>query len=365
MSVRVGINGFGRIGRNFLRIVHGHPDVEVTAVNDLSNPATLAHLLKYDSVHGIFGVDVRTTESGFWVDDQEIAVYAEPDPAKIPWGKHGVDIVVEATGRFTKADGAAKHLQAGARRVLISAPANGEDVMIIMGVNEKRYDPARHRIISAGSCTTNGLAPLVKVLHDRYKVKRGFMTTAHSYTNDQQLLDLAHRDLRRARAANLSIIPTTTGAAKNVGAAIPELAGKLTGLALRVPTPDVSIIDFVAELERPTTKEELNDTLRAASGGEMAGIMAYNELPLVSIDYTGNPHSSIVDGLSTFVIEGTFAKVLAWYDNEWGFSNRLLDIILYMHFLETVGKAARDKVREEARRRRPVDGANRPARERP
>ncbi|MEW6458522.1 MAG: type I glyceraldehyde-3-phosphate dehydrogenase [Bacillota bacterium] len=354
MSVRVGINGFGRIGRNFLRIVHGHPDIEVVAVNDLSNPATCAHLLKYDSVHGTFNADVRATENGFWVDDQDIAAYAEPDPSRIPWDKHGVDVVVEATGRFTKAEGAAKHLQAGARRVLISAPANGEDVMIIMGVNERRYDPASHRIISAGSCTTNGLAPVVKVLHDRFGVKRGFMTTAHSYTNDQQLLDLAHRDLRRARAANLSIIPTTTGAAKNVGTAIPELEGKLTGLALRVPTPDVSIIDFVAELERPTTKEELNDTLRAAADGDMAGIIAYNELPLVSIDYTGNPHSSIVDGLSTFVIEGTLAKVLAWYDNEWGFSNRLLDIILYTHFRETVGDAARDKVREEARRRDPA-----------
>jgi glyceraldehyde 3-phosphate dehydrogenase len=351
MTIRVGINGFGRIGRNFFRIVHGHPDLEVVAVNDLSNAATLAHLLKYDSVHRTFEADVRVTENSFWVDDQEIAVYAEPDPAQLPWGKLGVDVVVECTGRFTKAEGAGKHLQAGAHKVLISAPANGEDVMIIMGVNEERYNPDRHRIISAGSCTTNGLAPVVKVLNDHFGVKRGFMTTTHSYTNDQQLLDLSHRDLRRARAAAMSIIPTTTGAAKNVAGAIPELEGKLTGLALRVPTPNVSIIDFVAEVERSTTKEEVNDTLRAAAEGDLLGVLAYNELPLVSVDYTGDPHSSIVDGLSTMVIEGTLVKVLAWYDNEWGFSNRLLDIILYMHFRETVGDAAREKMRAAVRLR--------------
>lgn len=351
MTIRVGINGFGRIGRNFFRIVHGHPDVEVVAVNDLSDAITLAHLLKYDSVHGTFAADVRPAEKGFWADDQEIAVYAEPDPADIPWGKQEVEVVVECTGRFTKAEGAAKHLQAGARKVLISAPANGEDVMIIMGVNEDRYDPVRHRIISAGSCTTNGLAPVVKVLHERFGVKRGFMNTAHSYTNDQRLLDLPHRDLRRARAANLSIIPTTTGAAKNVGAAIPELQDKLTGMALRVPTADVSIIDFVAELEKSTMKEELNDTLHEAAQGELLGVLDYSELPLVSIDYTGNPHSSIVDGLSTMVIQGTLAKVMAWYDNEWGFSNRLLDIVLYTHFRETVGDQAREKLREAVRLR--------------
>ncbi|MBE0467314.1 MAG: type I glyceraldehyde-3-phosphate dehydrogenase [Candidatus Desulforudis sp.] len=351
MTIRVGINGFGRIGRNFFRIVHGHPDVEVVAVNDLSDATTLAHLLKYDSVHGTFAADVRPAEKGFWTDDQEIAVYAEPDPADVPWGKHEVAVVVECTGRFTKAEGAAKHLQAGARKVLISAPANGEDVMIIMGVNEDRYDPVRHRIISAGSCTTNGLAPVVKVLHERFGVKRGFMTTAHSYTNDQRLLDLPHRDLRRARAANLSIIPTTTGAAKNVGAAIPGLQDKLTGMALRVPTADVSIIDFVAELEKSTMKEELNDTLREAAQGELLGVLDYSELPLVSIDYIGNPHSSIVDGLSTMVIQGTLAKVVAWYDNEWGFSNRLLDIVLYTHFRETVGDQAREKLREAVRLR--------------
>lgn len=351
MSIRVGINGFGRIGRNFLRIVHGHPDLEVVAVNDLSNAATLAHLLKYDSVHRTFRADVRATERSFWVDDQEIAVFSEPDPAQIPWGRLNVDVVVEATGRFTKGPEAAKHLRVGARRVLISAPANDEDVMLIMGVNEDRYDPARHQVISAGSCTTNGLAPLVKVLHDRFGVRRGFMTTAHSYTNDQELLDLAHRDLRRARAAALSIIPTTTGAAKNVGTAIPELQGKITGLAMRVPTPDVSIIDFVAELGTGTTKEEVNDLLRSASRGDLVGILDYNELPLVSSDYIGNPHSSIVDGLSTMVIEGNFVKVLAWYDNEWGFSNRLLDIILYTYYRETVGDQAREKVREAARLR--------------
>jgi glyceraldehyde 3-phosphate dehydrogenase len=346
MSIRVGVNGFGRVGRNFMRIVHGHPDLEIVAVNDLSDTATLAHLLKYDSVHRTFEADVRSTEKGFWVDEQEIAVHSEPDPAQIPWRESGVDLVVECTGRFTKAEKAAGHLQAGARKVLISAPADGEDTMIIMGVNEEWYDPAKHHIISAGSCTTNGLAPVVKVLNDRFGVKRGFMTTAHSYTNDQQLLDLPHRDLRRARAAAMSIIPTTTGAAKNVGTAIPALEGKLTGMAFRVPTPDVSIIDFVAEIEKPTTKEELNDALRSAATGDLIGILDYNELPLVSVDYMGNPHSSVIDGLSTMVIQGTLVKVLAWYDNEWGFSNRLLDIILYMHFRETIGNQTREKRHE-------------------
>lgn len=346
MSIRVGVNGFGRVGRNFMRIVHGHPDLEIVAVNDLSDAATLAHLLKYDSIHRTFESDIRSTQKGFWVDDQEIAVHSEPDPAQIPWLESGVDLVVECTGRFTKAEKAAGHLQAGARKVLISAPADGEDTMIIMGVNEEWYDPAKHHIISAGSCTTNGLAPVAKVLNDRFGVKRGFMTTAHSYTNDQQLLDLPHRDLRRARAAAMSIIPTTTGAAKNVGNAIPALEGKLTGMAFRVPTPDVSIIDFVAEIEKPTTKEELNDALRSAATGELMGILDYNELPLVSVDYMGNPHSSIIDGLSTMVIQGTLVKVLAWYDNEWGFSNRLLDIILYMHFRETIGDQAREKLHE-------------------
>jgi len=351
MAIKVGINGFGRIGRNFYRIVHNHPDIEVVAVNDLTNAATLAHLLKYDSVHGTFAADVRATNDSFWADDQEVRVLAEPDPANIPWRDFGVEYVIESTGRFTKAKDAAKHLEAGAKRVIISAPANGEDVMIIMGVNEERFDPASHRIISSGSCTTNALAPIVKILNDRYGVKHGFMTTAHSYTNDQRLLDLPHRDLRRARAAALSIIPTTTGAAKNVAIAIPELKDKLTGLSFRVPTPDVSIIDFVCDLERPTTKEELNETLRAAAEGELQGILDYTELPLVSVDFLGNPHSSIVDGLSTMVIDGTFVKIVAWYDNEWGFSNRLVDIILYMHWRETLGSQAGAQAVEEVRRR--------------
>lgn len=347
MSIRIGINGFGRIGRNLFRILYKHPDIDVVAVNDLADAATLAHLLKYDSVHGTFEADVRAGEKNFWVDDEEIQVLAEADPARLPWRDLNVDFVVESTGRFTKAKDAGKHLDAGAKRVIISAPATDEDVMIVMGVNEDWYDPDKHRIISIGSCTTNGLAPIVKVLHDRFGVKRGLMTTTHSYTNDQRLLDLPHRDLRRARAANLSIIPTTTGAAKNVSLAIPELEGKLTGMAFRVPTPDVSVIDFVCELEKVTTKEELNDVLREAAEGDLRGVLAYSELPLVSIDYTGNPHSSIVDGLSTLVVQGTMAKVVAWYDNEWGFSNRLVDTILYMHWRETLGEEARGKLEKE------------------
>ncbi len=347
MSIRIGINGFGRIGRNLFRILYKHPDIDVVAVNDLADAATLTHLLKYDSVHGTFEADVRAGEKNFWVDDEEIQVLAEADPARLPWRDLNVDFVVESTGRFTKAKDAGKHLDAGAKRVIISAPATDEDVMIVMGVNEDWYDPDKHRIISIGSCTTNGLAPIVKVLHDRFGVKRGLMTTTHSYTNDQRLLDLPHRDLRRARAANLSIIPTTTGAAKNVSLAIPELEGKLTGMAFRVPTPDVSVIDFVCELEKVTTKEELNDVLREAAEGDLRGVLAYSELPLVSIDYTGNPHSSIVDGLSTLVVQGTMAKVVAWYDNEWGFSNRLVDTILYMHWRETLGEEARGKLEKE------------------
>ncbi|MEW6725437.1 MAG: type I glyceraldehyde-3-phosphate dehydrogenase [Bacillota bacterium] len=349
MAIKVGINGFGRIGRNFYRIVHNHPDIEVVAVNDLTNAATLAHLLKYDSVHGTFGADVRAAERSFWVDDQEVMVLAEPDPANIPWENYGVEYVIEATGRFTKAKDAVKHLRGSVKKVLISAPATDEDITIVMGVNEDKYDPEKHRIVSAASCTTNALAPIVKVLHEKYGFKRGFMTTAHSYTNDQRLLDLPHRDLRRARAANLSIIPTTTGAAKNVSLAIPELEGKITGLSFRVPTPDVSVIDLVAELERPTTKEELNDTLRQWAAGDLQGILAYNELPLVSVDYIGNPHSSIIDGLSTMVIEGTFVKVVAWYDNEWGFSNRLVDLILFMHWRGTMGEELRKTTVKETR----------------
>lgn len=352
MGIKVGINGFGRIGRIFYRLAHGHPDIEVVAVNDLTDARTLAHLLKYDSVHRGFPADVRATDKTFWVEDQEIKVFAEKDPAQIPWGDLGVEFVVESTGKFTKGPDARKHLDAGARKVIITAPATDEDVTIVMGVNEEKYDPARHHIVATASCTTNALAPIVKVMHRKFGVRRGFMSTAHAYTNDQRLLDLPHRDLRRARAAALSIIPTTTGAAKAVALVIPEMQGKLTGLAFRVPTPDVSVIDFVAELERSTTKEELNDTLRAAAEGELQGILAYTELPLVSCDFLGNPHSSIIDGLSTMVIEGTLAKVIAWYDNEWGFTNRVVDTVLYMHWRETLGwDAALERTREAARTR--------------
>lgn len=354
MSIRIGINGFGRIGRNLLRVLYKHPDIDVVAVNDRADAATLAHLLKYDSVHGIFEADVRAGEESFWVDDEEIRVLGAADPAHLPWRELKVDFAIECTGKFTKAGDAGRHLDAGAKRVIISAPATDEDVTIVIGVNQDWYDPDKHRVISAASCTTNGLAPIVKVLNDRFGVRRGLMSTAHSYTNDQRLLDSSHRDLRRARTANLSIIPTTTGAAKNVSLAIPELEGKLTGMAFRVPTPDVSVIDLVCELEKPTTKEELNDALREAAEGDLRGVLEYSELPLVSVDYTGNPHSSIVDGLSTLVVQGTMAKVIAWYDNEWGFSNRVADIILYMHWRETVGEKARGKLeREPAHVRRP------------
>ena len=357
MGIKVGINGFGRIGRIFFRLVQGHPDIDVVAVNDLTDARTLAHLLKYDSVHKEFAADVRATDGTFWVNDQEIKVFAEKDPANIPWGQLGVEFVIESTGKFTKAPDARKHLDAGARKVIITAPATGEDVTIVIGVNEEKYDPAQHHVVATASCTTNALAPIVKVLHNKFGVRRGFMTTAHSYTNDQRLLDLPHRDLRRARAAALSIIPTTTGAAKAVALVLPEMQGKLTGLAFRVPTPDVSIIDLVAELERSTTKEEVNDTLRSAAEGDLQGILAYTELPLVSCDFLGNPHSSIVDGLSTMVIEGSLAKVVAWYDNEWGFTNRVVDTVLFMHWRETLGRELAFERRKEAARERTRAGA--------
>ncbi|HAG07207.1 MAG: Glyceraldehyde-3-phosphate dehydrogenase, type I [Clostridia bacterium 62_21] len=356
MGIKVGINGFGRIGRIFFRLVHGHPDIDVVAVNDLTDARTLAHLLKYDSVHKEFAADVRATDGTFWVNDQEIKVFAEKDPANIPWGQLGVEFVIESTGKFTKAPDARKHLDAGARKVIITAPATDEDVTIVIGVNEEKYDPAQHHVVATASCTTNALAPIVKVLHNKFGVRRGFMTTAHSYTNDQRLLDLPHRDLRRARAAALSIIPTTTGAAKAVALVLPEMQGKLTGLAFRVPTPDVSVIDFVAELERSTTKEELNDALRSAAEGDLEGILAYTELPLVSCDFLGNPHSSIVDGLSTMVIEGSLAKVIAWYDNEWGFTNRVVDTVLFMHWRETLGRELAFERRKEAARGRTQAG---------
>jgi glyceraldehyde 3-phosphate dehydrogenase len=326
MKKKVSINGFGRIGRNVFRIALENDDFEIVAVNDLTDAATLAHLLQYDSVHGIFNGQVEAKKGAIVVNGKEIKVLAEKDPALLPWQELGVDVVIESTGRFTKGEAARAHLQAGAKKVIISAPAKNEDITIVMGVNEDRYDPVQHQIISNASCTTNCLAPLVKVLHEKFVIKRGMMTTVHSYTNDQQILDLSHRDLRRARAAGLSIIPTTTGAAKAVTLVLPELKGKLNGFAMRVPTPNVSVVDFVAEINREVTVEEINNCLREAAEGSLRGIVAYSDRPLVSRDYNGNPHSSIVDGLSTMVLDGTMIKVVAWYDNEWGYSCRVVDL---------------------------------------
>jgi len=331
MTLKVGINGFGRIGRAVYRAsLNYHGKIEVVAVNDLTDAKTLAHLLKYDSVHGVCRGEVEALNGSFKVGDNQVKVTAQSDPATIPWGEMGVEVVVEATGRFTERDKAAKHLESGAKRVLITAPAKNDDITIVMGVNQDRYDPASHQIISCASCTTNCLAPVAMVLHQKFGIKRGMMTTVHSYTNDQQILDLPHKDLRRARAAALSIIPTTTGAAKAVSLVLPELKGKLHGMAMRVPTPNVSVVDLVADLGRETTVEEINSVLREAAEGRLKGIMAYSEAPLVSRDYNGNPHSSIVDALSTMVIDGFMAKVIAWYDNEWGYSNRVVDTALYI-----------------------------------
>ncbi|MDI6654863.1 MAG: type I glyceraldehyde-3-phosphate dehydrogenase [Candidatus Hydrothermarchaeota archaeon] len=332
--MRVAINGFGRIGRNVFRAAMGDEKfkrkLEIVAVNDLTDAKTLAHLLKYDSVHGTYDAEVKAKDGVISVDDREVKVLAERDPANLPWKTLGVDIAVESTGFFTDRDGAAKHLGAGAKKVIISAPAKNPDITVVMGVNHDKYDAARHNIISNASCTTNCLAPVAKVLNDNFTVKRGFMTTCHSYTNDQRILDLPHKDLRRARAAALSIIPTTTGAARAIGLVLPELQGKLDGLSLRVPTPNGSINDLVAELGKEVTKEEVNAALRRASEKELRGILEYTELPLVSVDIIGNPHSAIVDGLSTNVIGRNLVKVLSWYDNEWGFSCRMVDLMKYI-----------------------------------
>ncbi|ABB14777.1 ArsJ-associated glyceraldehyde-3-phosphate dehydrogenase [Carboxydothermus hydrogenoformans] len=330
MPVKVGINGFGRIGRNMFRAALNNPEIEIVAVNDLTDAKTLAHLLKYDSVHGIFAADVEAKDDAIVVNGKEVKVYAEKDPANLPWKELGVEIVIESTGKFTKKADAVKHLEAGAKKVIISAPATDEDITIVMGVNEDKYDPANHHVISNASCTTNCLAPVAKVLHEKFGIVKGLMTTVHSYTNDQRILDLPHKDLRRARAAATSIIPTTTGAAKAVALVLPELKGKLNGFAMRVPTPNVSVVDLVVELEKPATKEEINAALKEAAEGELKGILGYTELPLVSVDFNGNPLSSIVDGLSTMVIEDNMAKVIAWYDNEWGYSNRLVDLATYI-----------------------------------
>ncbi|MBN2252008.1 MAG: type I glyceraldehyde-3-phosphate dehydrogenase [Candidatus Altiarchaeota archaeon] len=324
--VKIAINGFGRIGRSFLRHAFGRSDMEFVAINDLTDAKTLAHLLKYDSVHGIYGRDVKAANNAIVVDGKEIRIIAERDPAKLPWAALGVDVVIESTGRFTDRESAGKHLSAGARKVLISAPAKNPDLTVVMGVNDKDYDPAKHNIISNASCTTNCLAPVAKVLMDGFGIKKGLMTTIHSYTNDQMLLDLPHKDLRRARAACLSMIPTTTGAAAAVSLVLPELKGKLDGMAIRVPTANVSVVDLVAELEKEATAEEVNAALKKAADGEMKGILAYTGEPLVSIDFNGNKNSSIVDLMSTKVIEKNLVKVLSWYDNETGYSHRLVDL---------------------------------------
>lgn len=330
MSVKVAINGFGRIGRIFLRQSAGYKDFEVVAINDLTDAKTLAHLLKYDSVHGIFNADVKATDNGIVVNGREIKILAITDPEKLPWKDLGVDVVLEATGRFTEKASASKHLTAGAKWVIISAPAKDPDVTVCMGVNEETLDPSKHKIISNASCTTNCLAPVAKVLHQEFGIVRGLMTTIHSYTNDQRILDLPHKDLRRARAAAVNMIPTTTGAAKAVGLVLPDLKGKLDGMAIRVPTPNVSVVDLVAELKKDTSAEEVNAALKKAAEGKMKGILQYTEEPVVSIDFNGNAHSSIVDATVTKVLEGRMVKVISWYDNETGYSSRVRDLIIYL-----------------------------------
>lgn len=329
MPVGIAINGFGRIGRNIVRqlfTAKQSKNVSLVAINDLTDPLTLAHLLKYDSVHGRFPGTVEAGDGCIIINGQQVKVFAEKDPAKLPWSSVGASIVLECTGIFTKKDKAQLHLQAGAKKVIISAPAPDPDLTLAYGVNHTDYKPAEHHIISNASCTTNCLAPVAKVLVENFGVVKGSMTTIHSYTNDQQILDLPHKDLRRARAANLSMIPTTTGAAKAVGLVIPELSGKVDGFAIRVPTPDVSVVDFVAELGQDVTVEEVNRALKSASENTLKGVLGFSEEPLVSIDYTGDTHSSIVDSLSTMVIQKRLAKVVAWYDNEMGFSARMCDV---------------------------------------
>ncbi|MDE2772291.1 MAG: type I glyceraldehyde-3-phosphate dehydrogenase [Gemmatimonadota bacterium] len=331
MSARVAINGFGRIGRNVLRYAkQSGAELDVVAINDLADSATLAHLLRYDSVHGRYPGEVRVVDAGISVDGDEIEVLAERDPARLPWRDLEVDVVVESTGLFTRREKASQHLEAGARKVVITAPAKGEDVTVVLGVNEDMYDAECHDVISNASCTTNCLAPVAKVLMERFGLSHGFMTTVHAYTNDQNILDLPHKDLRRARAGAVSMIPTTTGAARATSLVLPELEGKLDGMAIRVPTPDVSIVDLVCEVERETTIDEVNDAFRAAAAGELAGILGVSEEALVSIDFIGDARSSIVDATSTSVIDGQLVKVLSWYDNEWGYSARVVDLVRYV-----------------------------------
>jgi glyceraldehyde 3-phosphate dehydrogenase len=327
MPVRVGINGFGRIGRNIMRAALGDKNIEFVAVNDLTSAHTLAHLLKYDSVLGNLRAHVEAKASAIAVDGGEFQVLSMRDPAQLPWKDLGVDVVFESTGLFTDRDSAAKHLAAGAKKVVITAPAKKPDITVVLGVNDEHYDPAAHQIISNASCTTNCLAPLAKVLHQTFGIRKGWMTTIHSYTNDQQLLDLPHKDLRRARAAALSMIPTTTGAATAVGEVLPELKGKLDGFSMRVPTPNVSVVDLAAILDRKASGEEVNAALKAAADGPLRNILEYSTAELVSVDFRGNPHSSIIDAAYTKVMDGDFVKVLSWYDNEWGYSNRCVDLV--------------------------------------
>ena len=330
MGVRVGVNGFGRIGRVFFRAALQAPELEVVAVNDLADAKTLAHLLKYDSVHGILNAEVTHKGEAIFVNGREVRVCSAKDPATLPWGEMGVDIVVESTGVFRDKATTTKHLQAGAKKVVITAPAKDPDITVVLGVNEHKYDPVKHELVSNASCTTNCLATVAKVLLDNFGIKRGFASTVHSYTNDQPIHDFPHKDLRRARAGAVSMIPTTTGAATAVGLVLPELKGKLDGIAIRVPTANVSVLDLTADLEKPTTAAAVNDAFRAAAAGALRGILDATDEQLVSVDFNGNPHSSIVDLQSTAVIDGTMVKVLAWYDNEWGYSNRVKDLIRYM-----------------------------------
>jgi glyceraldehyde 3-phosphate dehydrogenase len=330
MAIKVGINGFGRIGRNIMRAAMAHDDIDIVAVNDLTDAGTLAHLLKYDSILGNLKADISAEGDSITVDGDAFKVLAIKDPAQLPWRDLGVDVVFEGTGRFTNRDDAAKHLAGGAKKVIITAPAKKPDVTVVMGVNHDKYDPSAHQIISNASCTTNCLAPVAKVLHESFGIKSGWMTTVHAYTNDQNLLDLPHKDIRRARAAALSIIPTTTGAASAVGEVLPALKGRLDGIAMRVPTPNVSVVDLNAILEKSTSADEINAAFKAAADGPLKGILEYVTAPLVSIDFRGNPHSAMLDVAYTKVMDGNFAKIMAWYDNEWGYSNRCVDLLRYM-----------------------------------
>jgi glyceraldehyde 3-phosphate dehydrogenase len=330
MSLKVGINGFGRIGRNIMRAALERGGIDFVAVNDITDAATLAHLLKYDSVLGNLSAKVEAREGAIVVNGDQFKVLAIKDPAQLPWKGLGVDIVFESTGKFTKREDAAKHLAAGARKVIITAPATNPDVSLVLGVNDEIYDKGSHHVISNASCTTNCLAPIAKILHDSFTIQKGWMTTVHAYTNDQNLLDLPHKDLRRARAAAMSIIPTTTGAAKAVGEVLPALKGKLDGISMRVPTPNVSVVDLVAILDKKVTSDEVNAAFKAAADGPMKGILEVCTAPLVSIDFRGNPHSSIVDAAYTSVMDGDFVKVLSWYDNEWGYSSRCVDLLRFL-----------------------------------